>query len=193
MARPGVMIYFDMANSLRGLSLEELGMVYQGIMDYAQNGVVPQWPEKLSLAWEMIRSRIDADIARYEEIAEKRREAGRRSHQAKEQVQQMQQMQPNINTNSNTNSYSYSNTETKQGADAQKAKAAAPEAQAAGESEEKKEERKTGEAGSGSPVPRRNPSDPKVIEYVSRQIQQSRCYGRNRYGRYEPQYAACWG
>ena len=225
MARPGVMIYFDMANSLRGLSLEEIGMVYQGIMDYAQNGEVPRWPEKLSLVWEMIRSRIDADAARYEAVVAKRREAARRSHQNYEQMQQVQQMQqtstPKTKTNSISSSTTTSTPETNSISSStstlQTTQAAAPMAPAAvmapqaPGNEEKKEKIERIDAPNAVDTPdrgaepRRNPSDPRVIAYVSRLLRESNGGGgyfppvtKNKtppwkYGKYGQQYASCWG
>ena len=82
--RPGVMLYFDLRPSLKLLSTEDRGRLFDAILDYAELGVVPELDGMLAMAWEFIRPRIDKDGERYErQIAQRQyavysREAKRR-------------------------------------------------------------------------------------------------------------------
>ena len=73
--RPGVMFYFDMRPCLKRLSPEEKGRLFEGILDYAQFGVLPEFEGMLGVAWDFIQPHIDRDGQRYEEISELRRKA----------------------------------------------------------------------------------------------------------------------
>lgn len=86
--RPGVMFYFDMQPSLKRLSLEEKGRLFEGILDYAQNGVLPEFEGMLGVAWDFIRPHVDRDGQRYEEISESRRKAARKRWDKQEEEPQ---------------------------------------------------------------------------------------------------------
>lgn len=73
--RPGVMLYFDVRPCLKRLSLEEKGRLFEGILDYAQYGVIPEFEGMLGVAWDFIQPRIDRDEERYGEVSESRRRA----------------------------------------------------------------------------------------------------------------------
>ncbi len=76
--RPGVMLYFDLRPSLKRLSPEEKGLLFEYILDYAQFGVLPEPEGMVGIAWDFIRPRIDRDAERYEEISERRRQAAKK-------------------------------------------------------------------------------------------------------------------
>lgn len=65
--QPGVMLYFDLRNSLARLSYEEKGRILEAILDYGQYSVVPEFDGMLGLAWDFIAPRVDQDRNRYEE------------------------------------------------------------------------------------------------------------------------------
>ncbi len=73
--KPGVMIYFDMMDLLKQLNYRDKGMLFEAILEYAKDGTEPNLPEKLMLAWVMVRMRIDTDSSRYEKVAAKRKYA----------------------------------------------------------------------------------------------------------------------
>ena len=52
--------------------------VYEAIMSYAFTGVVPKMSDIAMMAFSFIQSDIDANNARYEEVVEKRKEAGKK-------------------------------------------------------------------------------------------------------------------
>ena len=65
--KPGVMIYFDLMGSLQHLSDKSAGILFKGIMHYAREGTEPQLPAAVLPLWALIKSRIDADDAVYQE------------------------------------------------------------------------------------------------------------------------------
>ena len=63
--KPGVVLYFDILPALRRLSKEEKGELFEAIMAFAQFGVVPEFSEKLGIAWDFIMPRLVADDEAY--------------------------------------------------------------------------------------------------------------------------------
>ena len=76
--QPGVMLYFDLRPSLRRMTNEEKGILFESILDYAQNGVDPALTGTLGIAWDFIQPRLDRDAEAYREIVEVRRAAARK-------------------------------------------------------------------------------------------------------------------
>ena len=71
MARPGVMIYFDIRKSLEFLSDQQKGQLFQAILEYAELGIIPQFDGILAMAWTFVQPQIDRDSGRYEHKVEK--------------------------------------------------------------------------------------------------------------------------
>ena len=65
MARPGIMIYFDMLGPIRVLSDEDKGRLFLAMLEYGQDGTVPQFDGMLALAWGFIKPKIDKDEEEY--------------------------------------------------------------------------------------------------------------------------------
>jgi hypothetical protein len=63
--RPGIMLYFDMAEPLKGLGYEEKGRLLEAILDYGQFGVAPEFDGLLTVVWGFIRPKLDADAKSY--------------------------------------------------------------------------------------------------------------------------------
>lgn len=59
--RPGIMLYFEVRPALRRLSDEEKGRLFEAILDYGENGILPIFDGCLGVAWDFIQPRIDAD------------------------------------------------------------------------------------------------------------------------------------
>lgn len=66
MPRPGIMLYFDILRPIRSLSDEEKGRLFIAILEYGQDGIVPEFDGMLAMAWEFIRPRLDRDGESYE-------------------------------------------------------------------------------------------------------------------------------
>ena len=108
MEKPGMMIYYDMQESIEELTPVEQAMVYHDLFTYSRTGIEPHWPEKMAWSWGMFKARVDEDTARYERVSEKRREAararwaGREERRAEESGEEKMHMQPNTKTNAAT-------------------------------------------------------------------------------------------
>lgn len=63
--RPGVLIYFDIRNGTKRLSTSEKGLLFDAILDYAENGVVPEFEGGLGIAWDFIVQKLDKDAESY--------------------------------------------------------------------------------------------------------------------------------
>jgi len=77
--KPGVMIYFETGQSIKGLDYETKGRLFEAIMEYGEHGTVPPMDGILAAVWPFVANSIDRDAARYEELVEKRRKAGQAS------------------------------------------------------------------------------------------------------------------
>ena len=75
MARPGVMLYFDMLEPIRVLSDEDKGRLLVAILEYGKDGVVPEFSGMLALAWGFVRPKIDMDGESYENTKVQRKYA----------------------------------------------------------------------------------------------------------------------
>lgn len=74
--RPGVVIYFDLRPGFKRLSFEEKGHLLDALLDYGELGIEPEFDDALlSLAWDFIRPRLDADEERYRKRCEKAQDA----------------------------------------------------------------------------------------------------------------------
>ena len=68
MARPGIMLYFDMLEPIRVLPDADKGRLLVAMLEYGQSGVVPEFDGMLALAWSFVRPMIDKDGERYEDM-----------------------------------------------------------------------------------------------------------------------------
>lgn len=68
MARPGVMLYFDIIPALDTIPPDVAGKLLLGALHYARDGVEPSDGDpSLSFAWPFLKSSIDRDGDAYEE------------------------------------------------------------------------------------------------------------------------------
>lgn len=51
MARPGIMLYFDILEPLKVLPDADKGRLFVAILEYGQFGVVPEFEGMLAMAW----------------------------------------------------------------------------------------------------------------------------------------------
>ena len=66
MARPGIMLYFDMLEPVRVLPDAEKGKLLVAMLEYGQSGKVPEFQGMLALAWAFVRPKLDRDGETYE-------------------------------------------------------------------------------------------------------------------------------
>ena len=75
MARPGIMVYFDMMGPLKVLPDTDKGRLFWAMLEYGKNGTVPEFDGMLSLAWEFVKPKIDKDSEEYNRTVLKRQYA----------------------------------------------------------------------------------------------------------------------
>ena len=75
MARPGIMIYFDMLGPIRVLPDADKGRLFVAMLEYGQKGTVPEFDGMLALAWEFVKPKIDKDSEEYNKTVLKRQYA----------------------------------------------------------------------------------------------------------------------
>lgn len=66
MARPGIMLYFDMIGPIRVLPDADKGRLLVAMLEYGKDGTVPEFDGMLALAWEFVKPKIDKDEDNYE-------------------------------------------------------------------------------------------------------------------------------
>lgn len=65
MARPGIMLYFDILEPIKVLPDADKGRLLVAMLEYGQSGTVPEFDGMLALAWGFIKPKIDKDEAEY--------------------------------------------------------------------------------------------------------------------------------
>lgn len=75
MAKPGIMIYFDMIGPVRVLPDADKGRLLMAMLEYGQDGTVPDFDGMLALAWEFAKPRLDRDNDEYNRTVLKRQYA----------------------------------------------------------------------------------------------------------------------
>lgn len=75
MARPGIMLYFDIRQPLKVLPDADKGRLLDAILEYGEHGTVPEFDGMLALAWGFIQPKLDRDEESYENAKVQRRYA----------------------------------------------------------------------------------------------------------------------
>lgn len=65
MARPGIMLYFDILAPLKVLPDADKGRLLVAILEYGQFGKMPEFDGMLALAWGFVKPKIDKDEEEY--------------------------------------------------------------------------------------------------------------------------------
>lgn len=65
MARPGIMLYFDILEPIKVLPDADKGRLLVAMLEYGQNGKSPQFDGMLALAWGFVKPKIDKDEEEY--------------------------------------------------------------------------------------------------------------------------------
>jgi len=76
MARPGIMLYFDMLDPIRVLPDADKGKLLVAMLEYGKEGVVPKFDGMLALAWGFVQPKLDRDDESYENAMMQRKYAG---------------------------------------------------------------------------------------------------------------------
>ena len=75
MARPGIMVYFDMLGPIKVLPDADKGRLFVAMLEYGQSGIVPEFEGMLALAWEFAKPKLDRDNEEYNRTVLKRQYA----------------------------------------------------------------------------------------------------------------------
>lgn len=75
MARPGIMLYFDILEPIKVLPDADKGRLLVAMLEYGQSGIVPEFDGMLSLAWGFVKPKIDRDSEEYNRTILKRQYA----------------------------------------------------------------------------------------------------------------------
>lgn len=65
MARPGIMLYFDILEPIRVLPDSDKGRLLVAMLEYGQDGIEPKFDGMLALAWGFVKPKIDRDNEEY--------------------------------------------------------------------------------------------------------------------------------
>lgn len=68
MARPGIMLYFDILGPIKMLSDEDKGRLLVAMLEYGKDGIVPELEGPLGIVWSFVLPMIDKDGQRYDEM-----------------------------------------------------------------------------------------------------------------------------
>ena len=75
MARPGIMLYFDILEPIKVLPDADKGRLLVAMLEYGQTGAVPVFEGMLALAWGFVKPKIDKDSEEYNRTVLKRQYA----------------------------------------------------------------------------------------------------------------------
>ncbi len=75
MARPGIMLYFDILEPIKVLPDADKGRLLVAMLEYGQSGIVPVFDGMLALAWGFVKPKIDKDSEEYNKTILKRQYA----------------------------------------------------------------------------------------------------------------------
>lgn len=75
MARPGIMLYFDILEPIKVLPDADKGRLLVAMLEYGQSGTVPEFDGMLALAWGFVKPKIDKDSEEYNKTVLKRQYA----------------------------------------------------------------------------------------------------------------------
>lgn len=70
-------LYHDIREPLEQLTMEQRGELFTAILNYSENGTIPDFRGELRMAFAFIRGALDRDAAAWEAKREKRVAAGR--------------------------------------------------------------------------------------------------------------------
>ena len=65
MARPGIMLYFDILEPIKVLPDADKGRLLVAMLEYGQSGKVPEFDGMMALAWGFVKPKIDKDEEEY--------------------------------------------------------------------------------------------------------------------------------
>ena len=95
MAKDSFLMYTEWGEQIAKLTDEQSGILIKNIFAYKTGGNAPEMDAMTEMCFSFLKSQIDRDSEKYDEICEKRREAGRKGGKAN--GIKSKQMQANAN------------------------------------------------------------------------------------------------
>lgn len=80
--RDSFILYTENAEQINMLTNEQAGTLFKAVMNYQLGEDLPEMDGMVSIVFSVIRQKLDRDSAKYDEVCEKRKEAGRKSKKA---------------------------------------------------------------------------------------------------------------
>ena len=71
--KPGVMIYFEIMETVRLLNDQQAAALFRAILEYGLTKKEPPLPDDLMILWPLVRMRLDSDDERYYQVSQKKR------------------------------------------------------------------------------------------------------------------------
>lgn len=104
------MLYFSIRPALKRLNAEQKGQLFDAILDYAENGLFPDFEGVLGVCWDFIQPMIDRDAESYRENCDKARRAVETRWARERDTDVYERIHPNTkHTNNNVNSNNNNN------------------------------------------------------------------------------------
>ena len=75
MARPGIMLYFDILEPIKALPDADKGLLLVAMLEYGEKGTLPNFDGMLALAWGFVKPKLDKDSEEYNRTVLKRQYA----------------------------------------------------------------------------------------------------------------------
>ena len=85
--QPGIIFYFKWKEYLAGMSPEDRLFIYDSIMEYAENGTVPELSGYRKVIFQFMRDDVDRNMAKYQALVERNR-ANAKSAKAKREMRE---------------------------------------------------------------------------------------------------------
>ena len=74
--RPGIMVYFDLLETLNDFTTEEAGELFLAMLEYGSMGTLPEFEDRaMRTVWKSVQQKLDRDDAKYQNTCEARRYA----------------------------------------------------------------------------------------------------------------------
>lgn len=82
-SKKSFVLYASYSNQIKRLSLEQRGLLLTAILDYANGSQLPTLDDTTAMAFSFIQDQLDRDTEKWEDVRQKRSDAGKQGAEAK--------------------------------------------------------------------------------------------------------------
>lgn len=94
----GIMFYFNYREPLNNLSMEERGQLLTALLDYGNNGILPDFNGSLKMIFDCIKPTVDTDIEKYKNRCQRNKEnISKRYERTQSNTTEYDRIQSNVN------------------------------------------------------------------------------------------------